>query len=137
MEKYTEKIFGWVCCTKNWTGIANHCKKMESQFHNPIWVATDGSGFDMTQSYEIEMMHYKNMCRIIDSGDVVLPDYIDVKTLKEAIKPREWEKIVMNDEVHYKIHGTRKSGDAFTFYYNTLANYAYIMAVAKDAGIPI
>jgi len=53
MEKISMKCIPEYCGAKNWDEIAEDLSKFDAEIPDNIWAASDGSGFDMTQHYEI------------------------------------------------------------------------------------
>jgi hypothetical protein len=114
-----EQTWKEYCGSKNWDDIPNHLKQMENQFANPIWVAADGSGFDMTQHEIILDTVAEQVKRFLKKADVQFPNHMDREAIYEVIKKSSKLYVsIFNGALRFKTRG-RASGDGWTTGFNT------------------
>jgi len=125
LEELASKHYHNYCGRANWIEICEGLDKIECKLNNPIWGASDGSGFDMTQYPEMNLLMNKlfKTCLYHDKMNLVEP--FSRSDICEALDKSIYLKVgIDHGLLKYDAVG-RASGDGWTTCGNTLLMLSY------------
>jgi hypothetical protein len=136
LEGVAHRFIPEYCGRKDWQDICESIIKKEALLVNPIYGFADGSGFDMTQTKEIQKRFTTFIKLILDTCSISLPIEINKNNILDAIRGSETLHVdVAQGAVSYEAEG-RASGDGWTTFGNTLLMISYWTFIFMKANVP-
>jgi len=125
LEEMASKYMPEYCGRANWLDICASIDKIEQRIFRPIWGASDGSGFDMTQYPECNQLMNDLILEAARQPNVHFQEPLSYEMLKEALDGSlELDVSVDHGDLKYKAVG-RASGDGWTTFGNTMLMISY------------
>jgi hypothetical protein len=125
LEELASKYYKPYCGRANWIQICKDLEKIEAKYVNPIWGASDGSGFDMTQFPEMNELMNELILTAARHDAVKFSEEFDYEDLKEALQGSLTLKVgIDHGDLKYEAVG-RASGDGWTTFGNTMLMISY------------
>lgn len=135
LEEVATKYFKFYCGRQNWLQICDELQKGERERSDSIWGASDGSGFDMTQYPEMNMLMNELLEACARHENVTWIEPLSIDRFLECIKMSLKLKVsVDHGNLKYEAVG-RASGDGWTTFGNTMLMLSYWMYTFELAEI--
>jgi len=125
LEGVASRHFSPYCGRANWIEICSSLDEMEQKFNKPIWGASDGSGFDMTQFPEMNKLMNELIMMSAKHPNVTFDEPLSLDRLREALEGSIKLKVgIDRGNLKYEAVG-RASGDGWTTFGNTMLMVSY------------
>lgn len=133
VELLLGKCCSWYSGADNWPELASKLQEMDCR--GGVWVAADGSGFDMTQYAWANQLMNDIFLQIFDSHEVEHDLKIEKTMVRKCLEASLLLDVKTN-VVSYKVEG-RASGDGWTSCGNTILNALYWHFTAYRVGVEL
>lgn len=125
LEEIASEHYKPYCGRANWIQICEALEHAEDKLLEPIWGASDGSGFDMTQYPEMNVLMNDLIIACAEHSSVKFNDPLNKDSLIEALLGSLILKVgVDHGQLKYEAVG-RASGDGWTTFGNTMLMVSY------------
>lgn len=125
MEEIASKHMDSYCGRANWIEICSSIDKIEEDIPEPVWGASDGSGFDMTQYPAMNELMNELLLAAAHLDNLRFDDPLNVASLKEVLEGSIILSVgIDHGDLKYEAVG-RASGDGWTTFGNTMLMIAY------------
>jgi hypothetical protein len=125
LEEIASKYKKGYCGRANWIEICEKLDALVLKITNPIWGASDGKGFDMTQLPEYNALMDELILAAAEHPNFSWEEPLELDRLKESLQgSHELNVSVDHGDLKYKTVG-RASGDGWTTFSNTMLMLSY------------
>jgi len=136
VEEMAHKYNKYYCGRKNWMEICQDFELATVDIPNIIWMAADGSGFDMTQRPMHNAIINDFYFTLLDSSHVTMDACFDKNEIKQILRDSLVAKVSVDRGALTYRNNVRQSGDGWTTEMNTELMVSYWKFTMYLAEVP-